>query len=94
MIYTVNRFNGESPCTTCQDFLTKLFLKFNLLFSKKTIKSVGTSIKLQNPMMQLKKIVNHPHLVKWEVDIETGATFKTSHFTVVFRDSLINFAFC
>ena len=22
--------------------------------------------------MQLKKIVNHPYLVKWEVDMETG----------------------
>ena len=27
---------------------------------------------MQNPMMQLRKIVNHPYLVKWQVDPETG----------------------
>ena len=29
-------------------------------------------VKMQNPMMQLRKIVNHPYLVKWELDPETG----------------------
>lgn len=39
---------------------------------KKTVQAVNTNIKMTNPMMQLRKIVNHPYLVKWEVDIETG----------------------
>ncbi|XP_057369062.1 lymphoid-specific helicase-like [Daphnia carinata] len=39
---------------------------------KRSIQAVNTSIKMNNPMMQLRKIVNHPYLVKWEVDIETG----------------------
>ncbi|EFX69988.1 hypothetical protein DAPPUDRAFT_202549 [Daphnia pulex] len=36
------------------------------------IEAKCTNIKMQNPFMQLKKIVNHPHLVKWEIDAETG----------------------
>ncbi|XP_046457073.1 lymphoid-specific helicase-like [Daphnia pulex] len=39
---------------------------------KKSIEAKSTNIKMQNPFMQLKKIVNHPHLVKWETDAETG----------------------
>ncbi len=36
------------------------------------VKSVGLNVKMQNPFMQLRKIVNHPYLVKWEVDVATG----------------------
>lgn len=63
-------------------FPTRLNLEFNLNASalfyvwvsrkKKTVQAVNTNIKMTNPMMQLRKIVNHPYLVKWEVDIETG----------------------
>lgn len=38
----------------------------------KRVKSVGLNVKMQNPFMQLRKIVNHPYLVKWEVDVDTG----------------------
>lgn len=33
---------------------------------------MGLNVKMQNPFMQLRKIVNHPYLVKWEVDVDTG----------------------
>lgn len=37
---------------------------------------MSSNVRMNNPMMQLKKIVSHPYLVKWEVDAETGlATF-------------------
>ena len=33
---------------------------------------MGLCIKMNNPVMQLRKIVNHPYLVRWDVDPETG----------------------
>lgn len=44
----------------------------NFCRKKKSIEAKSTNIKMQNPFMQLRKIVNHPHLVKWEIDVETG----------------------
>ena len=39
---------------------------------KKTMQELAVNIKMSNPFMQLRKIVNHPYLVKWEVEEETG----------------------
>lgn len=39
---------------------------------KKTMQELAVNIKMTNPFMQLRKIVNHPYLVKWEVEEETG----------------------
>lgn len=49
------------------------FLKRSL--EEKVISSLGTSIKMKNITMMLRKIVNHPYLVKWDVDVETGLLF-------------------
>ena len=53
----------------------------HILYSQaKQVKSVGLNVKMQNPFMQLRKIVNHPYLVKWEVDVATGnlLSFRTT----------------
>jgi hypothetical protein len=36
------------------------------------MQELAVNIKMSNPFMQLRKIVNHPYLVKWEVEEETG----------------------
>lgn len=39
------------------------------------MQELAVNIKMTNPFMQLRKIVNHPYLVKWEVEEETGELF-------------------
>ena len=55
-------------------FITSTFStrQIERLSREKVKKTMGLCIKMQNPMMQLKKIVNHPYLVRWDVDPETG----------------------
>ena len=64
------RLSSSASMLTCFPF--GLFNTDDPVCRDKVKKTMGLCIKMNNPVMQLRKIVNHPYLVRWDVDPETG----------------------